>query len=255
MLDLRSSLLPAVAALALVAGQPACDSRAHTSSPAAPEAPAPQAVAVDVTPTAPTVATGGTVQLAAAVTGTVDTRVTWSVDETSGGTVSSTGLYTAPGTAGSFHVRATSVADTRAFGEAAVTVAAPPPVTPVSVVVTPSPGAVDGCKTLQLTATVSNATNTAVTWNVQEGVAGGTVSTSGLYTAPATAGTYHVVATSVQDTTKTYVVTVTVSDHVLSVTVSPSTVTLQPGQTQQFTATVTTTCGATVSTQSVTAPL
>ena len=43
---------------------------------------------------------------------------------------------------------------------------------------------------------------TAVTWSVQEGSAGGSVSTSGLYTAPATVGTYHVVVAAVADPTK-----------------------------------------------------
>src|SRR5712672_76670 len=41
--------------------------------------------------------------------------------------------------------------------------------------------------------------STAVTWAVQEGAAGGAVSSSGGYTAPATSGTYHVVAASVAD--------------------------------------------------------
>jgi hypothetical protein len=113
----------------------------------------------------------------------------------------------------------------------------------VAVAISPSPAAVDACKTVAFTATVTNAQNTAVTWSVQEGAAGGSIASNGTYTAPSTAGAYHVVATSVADGTATAVATVTVSDHILSVAVSPATATIAPGGTAQFTATVTTTCG------------
>lgn len=49
-----------------------------------------------------------------------------------------------------------------------------------------------------------------VTWSVQEGSGGGTISTNGIYTAPDQTGTYHVVATSTSDTTQTATSTVTV---------------------------------------------
>jgi hypothetical protein len=53
--------------------------------------------------------------------------VTWSVVEAAGGTVSAAGLYTAPGAAGSFHVKATSAADPTKSAQAAVIVAVQPP--------------------------------------------------------------------------------------------------------------------------------
>ncbi len=65
--------------------------------------------------------------------------------------------------------------------------------------------------TQQFTATVAGSANSAVTWTVQEGSPGGTVNSSGLYTAPADAGTYHVVVKSVADTSKTAMATVTVT--------------------------------------------
>jgi hypothetical protein len=49
-----------------------------------------------------------------------------------------------------------------------------------------------------------------VTWSVRES-GGGTVSSSGSYTAPAGAGTYHVVATSQADATKSATATITVT--------------------------------------------
>lgn len=63
--------------------------------------------------------------------------------------------------------------------------------------------------TIQFTASVSGATNTTVTWSVQEGSTGGTVSSTGLYTAPSTAGTYHVVAVSNADNGKSAMAIVT----------------------------------------------
>jgi hypothetical protein len=247
----RSSLFAALPALALVVALSACDGKIDPA-PVAPTPPAAQGVAVEVSPPTQTIATGASARLAAAVTGTSDGRVTWSIDEAAGGTVDPTGIYTAPATAGAYHVRATSVVDTRAYGEAVVTVVVP---SAVAVSLTPSPATVYACQTVQFTPHVTNATNAAVTWSIQEGTAGGAVSATGLYTAPSTPGTYHVVATSVQDPTRTAVVAVTVSQHVLSVAVSPASVTLSPGQSQQFSATVTTTCGATVTTSTVTAPL
>ena len=52
--------------------------------------------------------------------------------------------------------------------------------------------------TTSFTCTVTGSTNTACTWRVTR-ANGGTVTSAGSYTAPATAGTYHVVATSVAD--------------------------------------------------------
>ena len=204
-------------------------------------APAPT-VSVALSPRSPSVTTGGTITFTATVSNATDTRVTWSVQGTSCGSITTAGVYTAPTAAKSCAVVATSVQDPTRSDTTTVTVNAPAPAVTISV--TPSPGAADACKTLQLTATVANAANTAATWSVQEGAAGGTVSTSGLYTAPATGGTYHVVATSVADTTKSAIAAITVTERVLSVTVAPTTATVTPGGTAQFTATVTTTCGA-----------
>jgi hypothetical protein len=48
------------------------------------------------------------------------------------------------------------------------------------------------------------------TWVVEEGAAGGTVTSSGLYTAPSKPGTYHVAATAVMDSSKTATASVSV---------------------------------------------
>ncbi len=87
--------------------------------------------------------------------------------------------------------------------------AAPPP--PVEVSINPASVTVPAGGTQTFTATVTGSTNTAVTWSVQEGAAGGTITSAGVYTAPATAGTYHVAATSQAAPTKSAVATVTVT--------------------------------------------
>lgn len=87
--------------------------------------PSAQGVAIVVTPGSATVQANGSYAFAAAVTGSADTTVTWSVR--GGGTVSGTGLYTAPGTPGVYEVVATSNADPGLSDSASVTVTTTPP--------------------------------------------------------------------------------------------------------------------------------
>lgn len=64
----------------------------------------------------------GKIQFNAVVQNTPNQQVTYSIDESNAGTISSTGLYQAPRTAGTFHIRATSVADNNVFDLVEVTV-------------------------------------------------------------------------------------------------------------------------------------
>lgn len=81
----------------------------------------------------------------------------------------------------------------------------------VAVAISPTTASVAVGRTAQFSATVSGSSNSAVTWSIQEGAAGGTISGAGLYTAPSAAGTYHVVATSQADATKSATATVVVT--------------------------------------------
>lgn len=221
------------------------DEIGFTSSATSP--PPAQTVVVTISPTTSALASGATQQFTASVTGTSDVAVTWTIQEgAAGGTIGAGGLYVAPSTAGTYHVVATSHADSTTAAVSTVTVTAPPPPPPpatVSIAVSPVSGNVDACQTLQLIATVNGASDASVTWALQES-AGGTVSASGLYTAPAAGGTYHAVATSHADPTKSAVATVTVTERIVSVAVAPQQAQMGTGGTAQFTATVTTTCGA-----------
>lgn len=172
-------------------------------------------VRVDVSPTTATLAAGESLALVASVPGAVKT-VSWSIVEApEGGTVTATGGYTAPQTAGTYHVVATSAADPTKSGTATITVNAalpppPPPPAPVTIAVSPQTASVIAGNTVQFTGAVTGTTDAGVTWSVAES-GGGTVSATGLYAAPATAGTYHVVARSTADTSKTSSAAVTVT--------------------------------------------
>ena len=103
-------------------------------------------------------------------------------------------------------VTAVSQADPTKSASAQVTITAS---TPVIVTIAPLTATVETGKTQQFTATVQNTSNTAVTWQVN-GVTGGnatvgTISNSGLYTAPAAVpspATVTVTAVSQADPTK-----------------------------------------------------
>jgi Concanavalin A-like lectin/glucanases superfamily/Abnormal spindle-like microcephaly-assoc'd, ASPM-SPD-2-Hydin len=111
------------------------------------------AVAVSISPTSTSLQPGGVRQFAASVTGTTNTAVTWSA---SGGSISSSGLYTAPATTGTYTVRATSVADTTKYSTATITVT---PTTTYQLSVAPTSVSFGGVvvgNTLSKTVTLSN---------------------------------------------------------------------------------------------------
>jgi DNA-binding beta-propeller fold protein YncE len=94
----------------------------------------PPSASVSISPRTAVVVTGQTQQFTATVSGTTDTAVTWSVNNIAGGnatvgTISTTGLYTAPGTAprpNTVTVKAASVSDPIGFAAATVTIGAVP---------------------------------------------------------------------------------------------------------------------------------
>src|SRR5207245_4674497 len=98
---------------------------------------------------------------------------------TSAGAISSSGLFTAPNvtTTTTATVTATSVADPTKYSQSTVTVK--PPVA-MSVAVSPTSSSLVSAGSQQFTASVSNTSNTAVTWSAT----GGTISSTGLFTAP-----------------------------------------------------------------------
>ena len=122
-----------------------------------------------------------------------------------------------------------------------------PPPSPITVTVTPSSANLAVQMTQQFTATVKGTTNTMLTWAVN-GVAGGnatvgTISGSGLYTAPSIVpnpASIKITATSAADATALASSAVTVMPKAgIFVVVTPGVLKLTAGATQQFAATVT----------------
>jgi hypothetical protein len=184
------------------------------------------AISVSVTPATPNLA-GNSPQVFTAVVSNVpnvsDRQVNWTITEANGGTLSAftpptatsgaTATYTSPVVSGTYHVVATSVADPTKSGSATVIVTAAIAVNPSRTSANLIPN-----QFVDISADVINTTNKAITWSVPAGQ--GTLSApnspSTRYTAPATAGTFIVTATSVADPTKK----ATISMNVVAVTIS-----------------------------------
>jgi len=195
------------------------------------------AIQVACSPTS--VSAGATASCTAIVagTGSYSSAVTWTA---SAGTISSTGVYTAPATAptsGTATITATSTQTGTVSGSATIAIT-----NGVSVALTPASGAnpvILLTGTLQFTPSVSGTSNTAVTWSLSQAL--GSISASGLYTAPASNSIWHTVvvtATSVADPTKSASTSLMLAPSV-SVSLSSGGVTaMSPSQTQTFTAAV-----------------
>ncbi|GMU08674.1 Ig-like domain-containing protein [Corallococcus caeni] len=196
---------------------------------------------VTVTPKTVTVKAGEKTTLNASVKDAKDPRVLWSVEGgDSHGTISSSGVYTAPAEAGTYTVVATNAVDTSKKDTATVKVEAVQAPT-VIVKVTPEAVTIGQGTATDLTAEVSGSSITAVQWAVEGGDENGTVSSAGRYTAPNRAGTFTVTATSVADPTKKASASVTVEPVVVGavmVTVSPTSASTTWGGTVQLTAEV-----------------
>ena len=149
-------------------------------------------VSVSVDPTGVNIVIGNTQQFNATVQDTFNTAVTWTVSGGSAnGTISSTGLYTAPTTVptpAQVVIIATSLKDSTKTGTATVTITKTSQPSNVTVSVSPATVSIANYSTQLFTATVSGSTNTAVTW-VVNGQQGGSrtlgfISPSGFYVAP-----------------------------------------------------------------------
>ncbi len=195
-------------------------------------------VTVAVSPSTASVIAGQTQQFTAAVSGALNSSVTWSVScsNSSCGSINSSGLYTAPSpipSSTTVTVRATSQEDTNIVGTATVTQ------NPVSMIISPiSNLTLISADTQQFTATISNAPtgHATYTWSVN---GNGSVSSGGLYSAPAKVasdGSATITVTSDFDTTKSASAGVSLKAPVI--TLAPGNMTMDGGGQQQFTPTV-----------------
>ncbi|MGH9486045.1 MAG: hypothetical protein ACRD04_00440 [Terriglobales bacterium] len=212
-------------------------------------------VSLVLTPATVTLGASGTEQFQATVTNITNTGVTWAVNGTAGGsssvgTISATGLYTAPATfpgLSQVKVTATSVADTTVSAAAVVTLTQA-----VAVSINPTTASIALKHSLTFTASVSGSATTSVAWSVN-GISGGnasvgTITAAGVFTAPAalpSPATETVTATSTADPTKSASAQLTIVQPV-AVAINPTTAQLTLGATQTFTVTVSNTANTAV---------
>lgn len=194
-------------------------------------------VLVAVEPASPTVDQGETVAFSASVAGSSDAAVDWAVEGgEANGTITSSGIYTPPAKEGTYTVVATSAADPGKKASVTVTVR------PVAVTITPGSQNVPSAGSIVLYASVAGTRgDSTVTWSVRGGDANGTITPTGVYTAPTLAGTYTVIATSVADPTKTAISTLTVTP--VDVVIAPGAQSTYSTGSVSFSASVTGTAG------------
>jgi hypothetical protein len=163
-----------------------CGSTFEVKSLATPQV---SATVVAVSPTTATLSAGAQEQLTVAVTGALNSQVTWEVNGEPGGstvlgTVSSSGMYTAPAVpppGGSVQVQAASVNDPQAVGSATISILD-------TISISPETATLATNATQQFTAYIDGSASANVQWSVNSTLGGnatvGTISTSGLYTSP-----------------------------------------------------------------------
>lgn len=203
---------------------------------------APQSATVVASQSAP-------IQFSATVTGPSNTNIVWSISgngcaNAPCGSLSATGLYTPPSAPIANPsqvdiVTAASQADATKTASAKVTID-----NPVAITINPSGKfAIEIGKSIQLEAPVSGSTNTGVLWQVSgtgcNGGPCGTISSTGVYQAPATLAssqTDTISATAVADNTKTATSMAVI--FLPATATPPASATVMPGQTASYSVTL-----------------
>ena len=148
---------------------------------------------VAVSPSSASLSIGGTQGFSASITGGTNSALTWSC--TDGNLSTTTGAnttWTAPGTAGTYTITATSQADSRAVASATVTVHP-------QIGISPPSASIHRGGALSYAATVTGASNQGVRWSAGGGTLSATTGGSVTWTAPTALGAYTITATSDAD--------------------------------------------------------
>ncbi len=218
--------LPVLAFLSILLAASACmlgcgGGGASSAALPPPPPPPPASIAVTIAPSSASVVLGNMQAFNATVTNATDTSVTWSVSSgaggsTSAGTISATGVYTAPAdlpASVSAQITATSVADATKSATATVTITSD-----LAVALTPGAAGVllGAAQSFRATVSSSGRPDTAVRWSISGAAcpsACGTLDASGNFTAPPilpAATTVTVTAQSLADPSKQASSTVTI---------------------------------------------
>jgi hypothetical protein len=153
----------------------------------------PSATTLFIRPSQAVLTAGNSLQFNASRTGAVEGELSWLVNgvvggDAASGTISPSGLYSAPQVAANTQaiVAIMSSEDPRILGNAAVTIMPAP--SPVIVSVSPHSASLYPNQTQQFTADVAGTTNHAIRWLVDGNEGGnssvGTITATGVYTAP-----------------------------------------------------------------------
>jgi uncharacterized protein (DUF1800 family) len=184
-LTLQIAFVTGIAVLLMACGSNSGSNPATASS----------AVTVSVTGAA-AVTLGSTAQYAATVTGSSNQAVSWTVNQTAGGStplgkISAAGLYTAPASmpaSSSITIAAVSAVDSSVSGVISVALKAAAPTSAATAVTVTGPATVSLGTTGQYSAAVAGTSNQSVAWAVNSVAGGnatvGTISPNGLYTPP-----------------------------------------------------------------------
>jgi hypothetical protein len=191
-------------------------------------------VKVTVSPSAPTVVVNQSQLFTATVTGTSKTAVTWSCSP-SGATIDPIYGYFTASALGTYTVKATLNSDTTKIDTTTVTV-----IRDVKITISPDSHTVYGNTQIYFQASVTGAVNnnSGVSWGISGGTNTGSTIWSMNYTAPSVPGTYTVMATSIEDPSRSASVFVTVIPDNVVVTVSPTSVSLPVNGTTSISASV-----------------
>ncbi len=165
-------------------------------------------VSISLSPARITISSGAQQQFAATVTSTGRTKlgtesgnsqIIW---HTTAGTVSNSGLFTAPSVTAStvVTVTATSAIDESSVAASQVTIV---PSNKVAINLSPATATISSGGKQQFSATITATSNTAVTWQASAG----TISTSGLFTAPSVTSSTKVTVTATSAADKTAIAT------------------------------------------------
>jgi hypothetical protein len=177
-------------------------------------------VAITITPTRAQLYVGATEQFSATISGATSSSVTWLVSGVAGGnstvgTISATGLYTAPRQVSSLaiSVQAASFEAPSVYANADLSVLG-------QIVISPQNPQVSVGATQQFTATILGANDPQVTWRATYGA----ISPSGLYTAAAAQSPDTVTAWSAHANGSTSVQVLGVRPNITSISPQPATV-------------------------------
>lgn len=159
----------------------------------APPPPPPPSITVSLTPTSGSVVLGNQLTFTAAVTNAADTSLSWSVNGSTGGnstvgTISSAGVYTAPTdlpSPANVQITATSQADTTKSSSASITITSD-----LTLSLTPNPASVElgATQRFQVAVASSGHPDTTVRWSLSGAACPstcGTVDSTGTFSAPA----------------------------------------------------------------------